>query len=91
MNSDLLNRFSETVASIYAAALQPAAWPDVVQQIAALHNTDKAILLTPTTALQDGGFIVAHGLNGPFGARATSRTMYGPLQAPGSGWYRTAM
>lgn len=66
MNSDLLNRFSETVASIYAAALQPAAWPDVVQQIAALHNTDKAILLTPTTALQDGGFIVAHGLNGPF-------------------------
>ena len=62
MNSDLLNRFSETVASIYAAALQPAAWPAVVQQIAALHDTDKALLLTPTTALQDGGFIVAHGV-----------------------------
>ena len=66
MNTDLLTRFSETVASIYAAALQPDAWQQVVQNIAELHGTDKAILLTPTTALQDGGYLMAHGLAAPF-------------------------
>ena len=34
MNSGLLVRFSEMVASIYAAALQPEAWQQVVQKIA---------------------------------------------------------
>ena len=66
MHSDLLTRFSETVAAIYAAALQPCAWPRVLQNIAALHGTDKAALLTPTTTLQDGGYVIAHGLTEPF-------------------------
>ena len=66
MNSGLLVRFSEMVASIYAAALQPEAWQQVVQKIAELHDTDKTILLTATTTLQDGGYLIAHGLDAPY-------------------------
>ena len=73
MNSDLLNRFSETVASIYAAALQPHDWQCVVQNIAELHGTDKALLLTPTTTLNEGGYLIVHGVADSFIQEWSSR------------------
>ncbi len=70
MDSELLSRFSATVQSIHGAALQPLPWPQAWQQalahIAALHGAQLALLWTPTTHPDDGGFAVAHAISEAF-------------------------
>ena len=62
MDSALLDRFSTTVQSIHAAALQPEGWPQALAHIAALHNAPKALAFTPLTQPDDGGFVLAHAI-----------------------------
>lgn len=62
MDSELLHRFSTTVQSIHAAALQPEGWPEALAHIAALHNAPKALAFTPLTHPGDGGFVLAHAI-----------------------------
>ena len=60
MDNDILNKFSDTVQSIHAAALQPGAWSQVMHNIACLQRASRALLFTPVTAPQEGGFVMAH-------------------------------
>lgn len=58
-----LDDFSSTVESIYLAALEPDRWPTVMQQVADLHHSEKALLFTPLVAPHDGGFAFPHGIS----------------------------
>ena len=60
MDSALFASFSRTVEAIHTAALQPHAWPQALQSIAALHHAPQALVATPTTHPDDGGFVMAH-------------------------------
>ncbi len=55
--------YDDLVHEIYAAALEPTRWPDVVMQIAALCRSPRAMLFTPTLAPPQGGF--THAFNMP--------------------------
>ena len=66
MNEELFTHFSDAVDAIYAASLEPAIWPRAVEKIARLHGCSGLVLLTPTTAPADGGFIVPFGISEPF-------------------------
>lgn len=65
MDAQLLRQFSATVETIHAAALQPDAWTDVIHSIAALQRAHRALLFTPATAPQNGGFVMAHDIPEP--------------------------
>ena len=62
MDSALLDRFSRTVEAIHTAALQPHAWPQALESIAALHGAPQVLLATTTTHPDDGGFVMAHAI-----------------------------
>ena len=66
MNSELLRQFSATVEAIHAAALQPNAWTQAMHHIATLQRAPRALLFTPETAPQNGGFVMAHEVPEPF-------------------------
>lgn len=55
--------YDDLVHEIYAAALEPTRWPDVVMQIAGLCRSPRAMLFTPTLAPPQGGF--THAFNMP--------------------------
>lgn len=63
MDGKLLDRFSGLVDSIYQAALEPGHWPRAVEKVAELHDAPRALLLTPSTPPNKGGFMFAHGLS----------------------------
>lgn len=63
IDGELLDRFSTTIDNIYVAALDPSKWPTAIQSIASLHDCPQAILLTPSTAPVDGGFVFTHGIS----------------------------
>ena len=49
MDSALLSRFSRTVETIHAAALQPEAWPHALAEVAALHGAAHALVRDSAT------------------------------------------
>ena len=51
------------IGRIYDAALDASVWPDVVDKIASLHATDKAVLFTPLHAPHQGGIVFATGIS----------------------------
>lgn len=63
MRAELLQSFSKTVEHIYAAAVEPEAWPIAVAKIAEGQGADSAALLTPTTPTGEGGYIVPYKLS----------------------------
>lgn len=63
MQANLLSRFSHTVETIYAAAMKFDLWPEAVRQIALLQGADKAAVLTPSTPLREGGFILRFNID----------------------------
>lgn len=63
MESAALTEFSETVESIYDAALEPAQWPRAVYNIAKLHQCEKALLFTAQLAPAQGGFAFPIGIS----------------------------
>lgn len=73
MDTALLARFSRTVEAIHAAALQPHAWPQALQSIAALHRAPQALVATPTTHPDDGGFVMAHAIGESFAQEWATR------------------
>jgi DNA-binding CsgD family transcriptional regulator len=48
---------------IYDAALNASVWPEVVERIALLHASERAILFTPLHAPQQGGIYFAAGIS----------------------------
>lgn len=62
MDSALLGCFSRTVEAIHTAALQPRAWPQALEAIAALHGAPQVLVATTTTHPDDGGFFMAHAI-----------------------------
>lgn len=66
MDSALFARFSRAIYAIHAAVLQPHAWIQALQHIAALHRAPKALIATPTTHPKAGGFVVSHALADSF-------------------------
>ena len=50
------------IGKIYDAALDPRQWPAVLSTVAALHDTDKALLLTPGLLPRDGGLALPVGI-----------------------------
>lgn len=65
MDAQLLRQFSATVEAIHAAALRPDAWTGVIHAIASLQRAHRALLFTPATAPQSGGFVMAHEIAEP--------------------------
>ena len=51
------------IGRIYDAALDPAAWPGVVREIARIQKSDKALLLTPLNAPDQGGVVFPSGIS----------------------------
>lgn len=52
MDSALLGRFSRTVETIHAAALQPEAWPRALAEMAALHGAAQALVRDGATCTE---------------------------------------
>ena len=50
------------LGQIYDAALDAQRWPAAVQAIAALYDTDKALMMTPGQLPADGGLAVPVGI-----------------------------
>ena len=53
---DPIASFSSLVELIHRAALDDKLWPEVVARLAAETGGSRALMFTPTTAPQDGGF-----------------------------------
>jgi DNA-binding CsgD family transcriptional regulator len=51
------------IGRIYDAALDPSVWTDVINGIAALHGTDKAVLFTPLHTANQGGILFSAGIS----------------------------
>lgn len=63
LNRSELGEFSTLVGSIYDAALNARAWPEVVRNIANFQNTDKALLFTSLHTPSQGGFAFPVGIS----------------------------
>jgi DNA-binding CsgD family transcriptional regulator len=51
------------VDRIYEGAVEPAAWPGIVQDFAVFFRSPKALLFTNFVAAEDGGLNVMHGMS----------------------------
>lgn len=58
-----LNEFSEIVDLIYQGAVDPFAWSSIVPKLAEYMECSKAMLFTPTTFVDQGGFYFNHGIS----------------------------
>jgi len=55
--------YDEITGEIYAAAQEPARWPEVVRRIAIGCESPRALLLTPLHSVDQGGFGYAFNLS----------------------------
>lgn len=58
-----LSKFDSLIHDIYAAALKPDTWAEIVGGIADALGAEKGILFTPQLVPDRGGFIFPHGIS----------------------------
>lgn len=63
----------DLIGSIYDASVQPARWPQVVAETAALMGSTRALLLTPFHRSNEGGIYFPHGIPETFMQQYASR------------------
>lgn len=72
-----LDAFSQVVDLIYKGAVDPFAWNNIVPALADYMESSKAMLFTPTTFVDQGGFYFNHGITET--AMDLWRTRYQPM------------
>ena len=63
----------DLIGTIYEASVQPAKWPQVVAETAALMGSTRALMLTPFHRADDGGIYFPHGIPETFMQQYASR------------------
>lgn len=63
MNTLSIESFSDLIDRIYEAALDPARWSPAMETLAALQQSKTAILFTPATPPENGGYAISHGVS----------------------------